>query len=120
MLGNTFVLPQAGGDITLVKVDDGSKYSSEYRFKDGTSEYVVKIRHTKTTPTNGRPSYDRHNVEVVQTIFAVGEVAEYTRKFYFVYEVLPQDTSIALADAVADKMIATSNALLLSLLQWES
>jgi len=119
MLGNTLVLPQVGGDITLVKINQDA-YSSEYMFKNSTSEYRAKIRHTKTNPKNGGATYDRHNFEVVQTIFATAEVAEYQRKFYFVLEVLPSETSKDLPDAVADLMIATSNAFLVSLLGWES
>jgi thioredoxin reductase len=56
----------------------------------------------------------------VQTIFAAGDVAEYERKFYFVLELKPGDTSVALADAMADKVIASSNALLVALVGWES
>lgn len=119
MLGNTLVLPQAGGDITLVKINQDS-YSSEYLFRNATSQYRARIRHTKTAAKNGRPAYDRHNFEVVQTIFAVGEVAEYERKFYYVIEHLPNDTSVALADAVADLAIASTDAFLVSLLGWES
>lgn len=119
MIGDTFVLPQLGGDITLKKVNQDA-YSSEYMFRDSTSQYIVRIRHSKTKATNGVPAKDRHNFEVVQTIFAAGEVAEYERKFYFVIEHLPSDTSIALYDAVADKVILTSNALLTQLLGWES
>lgn len=120
MLGDTLVLPQAGGDITLTKINQDG-YSSEYLFRDSTSQYRARVRHTKTNATAARPAaYDRHNFEVVQTIFAAGEVAEYERKFYFVIEHLPSDTSVALADAVCDKAILTSNALLVSLLGWES
>jgi hypothetical protein len=119
MLGNTLVLPQAGGDITLIKINQDG-YSSEYLFKNGTGQYRARIRHTKTTATESRPAYDRHNFEVVQTIFAAGAVPEYERKFYFVHEVLPSETSVALPDAVADLMIATSNAFMTSLLNFES
>jgi len=119
MLGNTLVLPQSGGDITLIKINQDT-YSSEYLFKNSTVQYRARIRHTKTNGTTDRPAYDRHNFEVVQTIFAAGEVAEYERKFYFVLEVLPSETSLALPDAVADLMILTSNAFLTSLLAWES
>lgn len=119
MLGNTLVLPQVGGDITLVKINQDA-YSSEYMFKNSTSQYVAKIRHNKTSPSNGRPSYHRHNFEVVQTIFAAGDVAEYERKFYFVWEVLPSETSKDLPDAVCDLAIATSDAFLTALLGWES
>ena len=121
MLGDTFVLPQAGGDITLKKINQDG-YSSEYfvRAADGLSEYSVKVRHTKTTATAVRPVYDRHNVEVVQTVYAAGDVPEYYRKMYFVIEHKPADASIALYDAVADKVIVSSNALLTGLLNRES
>jgi len=119
MLGNTLALPVGAGTVTLVKINQDS-YSSEYLFRDATSQYRARIRHTKTAAKNGRPSYDRHNFEVVQTIFASGETAEYERKFYFVAEHLPSDTSVALVDAVADLSIATANAFPTSLFGWES
>lgn len=119
MLGNTLVLPLSSGDVTLVKVNQDN-YSSEYLFRNATSQYRARIRHTVTAAKNGRPAYDRHNFEVVQTIFASGEVAEYERKFYFVIEQLPSDTSVVLGDGVADLSIATANAFLNSLIGWES
>jgi hypothetical protein len=124
MLGNTLVLPQAGGDITLIKINQ-DQYSSEYLFKNSTGTYRAKIRHNAGTTRRANSAgvqvlYDRHNFEVVQTIFAAGDVPEYERKFYFVLEVIPSETSVALPDAVADLMIATSNAFMTSLLNFES
>lgn len=119
MLGNTLVLPQAGGDITLTKINQ-DEYSSEYKFRNSTSQYVAKIRHTKTEATATKLAKERHNFEVVQTIFASGDVPEYERKFYFVHEHRPEDTSVALADAIADLAIASTNAFLVSLVGWES
>lgn len=119
MIGDTFVLPQAGGDITCKKTNQDA-YSSEYMFRNATDQYIVRIRHSKTKAANGVPAKDRHNLEVVHTIFATSTVAEYERKFYFVIEHLPSDTSVALYDAVADKVILTSNLLLTQLLGWES
>lgn len=119
MLGSTLTLPQAGGDIVMTKINQ-DLYSSEYMFRNSTSRYVAKIRHTKVKATATRPEYERHNFEVVQTIFANGAVPEYERKFYFVYEVLASDTSVALPDAISDLEIASSNAFLVSLMNWES
>jgi hypothetical protein len=119
MLGDTFVLPVTGGDVTLKKIKEEA-YSSEYMFRDTTSKYVVKIRHTTVKATPTRPQYDRHNLEAVQTVFAAGSVPEYERKFYFVYEVLPSDTSVLLGNAVSAKAVASSNAILVALLNWES
>jgi hypothetical protein len=119
MLANPLVLPQTGGNISVTKIryDD---YSSEYLYRTSTSRYVAKIRHSKVNKGVDKVEYDRHNFEVVQTIFAAGAVAEYERKFYFVYDNLPSDTSVDLADAIADLMIASSNAFLVSLQNWES
>lgn len=120
MLGNTLTIPQAGGDKVLVKVRE-QDYSSEYLLRSSTDEYRAKIRHTKVAPSTQRPyEADRHNVEVVQTIFAAGDVPQYERKFYFVIETKPGDTATALADAMADLMIASTNAFLVSLNGWES
>lgn len=120
MLGNTLVLPQAGGDITCVKINQ-DQYSSEYMFRNATDQYVCRIRHTKVKPTATRPlEYDRHNFEVVRTTFEAGGVPEFERKFYFVIEHKPGDTVTVLADAVADLMILSTNAFLVSLHGWES
>ena len=120
MLGNTLTLPQVGGDKVLVKISE-QNYSSEYLLRSATDEYRARIRHTKVGPTATRPyTADRHNFEVVQTVFAAGGVEQYERKFYFVIETKPGDTATNLADAVADLMILTSNAFLVSLNGWES
>lgn len=120
MLGNTLTLPQAGGDKVLVKVRE-QDYSSEYLLRTSVDEYRAKIRHTKVAPSTQRPyEADRHNFEVVQTVFADGTLPQFERKFYFVIETKPGDTATALADAVADLMIASTNAFLGSLNGWES
>lgn len=120
MLGNTLTLPQAGGDKVLVKINQDG-YSSEYLLRGSLDEYRARIRHTKVGPTTQRPyEADRHNFEVVQKVFAAGDVPEYERKFYFVIETKPGDTATTLADAVADLMILSTNAFLVSLNGWES
>jgi hypothetical protein len=119
MFANTLVLPLSTGNVTLVKINQDS-YSSVYRFNDATNEYRVTIRHSKTGGKSGAVAYDRHNVEVIRTIYATSTVPEYYQKFYFVVEQLPSDTSVVLADGVADWSIVTSNTNLISLLNWES
>lgn len=119
MLGDTLVLPHSGGDITLNKINQDG-YSAEYLFKDADHQFVAKVRHSRTKATSSRPSYDRHNVEVVETIFATPTVDEYTRKIYVVLEQLPADVDVENADALADWLIATSDAKLDQLMNWES
>jgi hypothetical protein len=120
MLGNTLTLTIGGVATVMTKIDPGTPYTSEYMFRDSTHQYNARIRHSRTKASALRPSYDRHNFEIVETIFADGTDAEYQRKFYFVQEQLPQDTDVALADAVCDWAIASTNANLTSMLGWES
>lgn len=119
MLGNTLVLPVSGGDVTLVKINQDN-YSGEYLFRNSTSQYRARIRHTKTKASGGKPEYDRANFEVVQTVFEADGVAEFERKFYFVQELQPRDTSLLLGNAVCSLAIASSNAFLVSLKALES
>lgn len=120
MLGNTLTLPQAGGDKVLIKINQ-DQYSSEYLLRETLGEYRAKIRHNTVGPNSSHDyEADKHNFEVVHTIFAAGDVPQYERKFYFVIETKPGDVATNLADAVADLMILTANAFLVSLNGWES
>lgn len=103
----------------LVKINQDA-YASEYLLRSASMETVARIRHTSTKATAERPSYDRHNVEVTERIFAAGETPEYTRKVYIVIECLPSDTDVKLTDALADWLIATANSNVTSLLGKES
>lgn len=117
MLADTITLTINGVAVGLVKINQEG-YASEYRKVTSTSEYRMKVRHTQTTKSGVK--YDRHNLEVVETIFAVGDTPEYSRKYYFVLEVLPSDPNVHLADAICDLQIATSDAFLGQLLNWET
>lgn len=119
MLADPFVLPHADGNISCVKINNDA-YSSEYSYRSATQQVRIKARHSQTKGTADSPAKDRHNVEVVQTIFAAGEAAEYSRKAYIVIEQLPGDTDVKLVDALADWLIASANANVGKLLNWES
>lgn len=110
-LGDTLTLTVGADSKVLTKINTGN-YSSEYLLKETLHSYRCRVRHTKTGGKNGAPSYERHNFELVQTIYATSTVPEYYRKAYFVVELLPTDEDVSLADAMADLMIATTNELL--------
>lgn len=102
---------------TVTKINQ-DQYSSEYLFKDSTQSISLKIRHTKTKPAAG--AKDRHNVELVQTVFATSEAAEIVRKVYVVIEIANSDLDTYLATAMADFLKLTSPAVLTKLNGWES
>lgn len=120
MLGNTLTLTIAGVAVVMTKTDPGLPFTSQYRFRDSDHQLIASIRHSRTKATALRPSTERHNFELVETVFADGDVPEFERKCYFVLEQKPEDTNVSNFDAVCDLAIASSNALLVSMLGWET
>ena len=118
MFGTTQAVDFGQGSKTLVKINQDG-YTSEYYLRDSLAEHRMKIRHS--TVLRDGVDYARHNVEITRTIFAVGAVAEYVQKAYFVFEHLPGDAdAIKPMDGLADWAIASTDAALTSLVGWES
>lgn len=119
MFGNTLVLTVNSVAKTLTKINQDG-YASEYLLRDTLDSFRAKIRHTRVTKKGAVTGYDRHNVEVVHTVYATTLVPEIVRKVYLVFE---QDTADAMTfevKALADWLIASSNASIVSLANWES
>lgn len=119
MLSDPFVLPHADGNISCTRINQDT-YTSEYSYRGAASATVVKIRHTTVAAKGGKPALDRHNVEVSQRVYADVDTPEVFRRAYIVIEQEPSDLDVKLVDALADWLIATSNANVLKLLNWES
>lgn len=117
MFADTTVLALSTGNVTLTKINQDN-FGSVFRFNDATHEYKLTIRHSKAN--RGGVAYDRHNAELIETIYATSTVPEYKRTMYFVIEQLPSDPSIVNADGIADWLIVTSNANLNKLMNYES
>lgn len=66
--------------------DDG--YTSEYLLRDTLDEFRMKIRHSSYSDSKrGGRVVDRHNIELVQTVYAVSpETIDVVRKAYIVVE----------------------------------
>lgn len=118
-LADPLVLPFSGGSKSLNRINQDG-YSSEYLLRESLVEYRAKVRHGTTKPDASGQVYDRHNFEVIKKTFAAGDVPEFIEKFYFVSERLPAQSGTEIADGVADLMIASSNAFLVSLNSWQS
>lgn len=119
MFDNTLVLPHSGGDITVTKFNQ-DKYCGEYRLRTSTSEVLLTIRHTTTKATATKPMADRHNVEVREWVYATESVPAKYRKDYIVIERQPDDLDTAMTSALLAMLGASSGAMLVRLLSWES
>jgi hypothetical protein len=119
MVADPLVLTFAGTPISLNRINQDG-YTSEYLFRNSTKEYRAKIRHSTTKADSAGQVYDRHNMEVNVLTFAVGAVPSNYEKFYVVIEGLPADTSFTVPKALCDALLASTNALGLSLKQWQN
>jgi hypothetical protein len=76
----------------LVRINQ-DKYSSEYMLRTSTEEYRLNIRNTSYTDKKRGVSLDRHNVELIHTVFPVAPATLSTvRKVYTVIENQKGDT----------------------------
>jgi hypothetical protein len=106
-------------DITVTRINQDG-YGSEYLFRDATSETRLRIRHSRVSATPTAVARDRHNVEIVQTIFADGDEPEFIRKAYVVYEHKPGDTDIDVWKYICAFCTESSFAKMANLMAWES
>ncbi|DAD52253.1 coat protein [ssRNA phage SRR6960507_12] len=88
---NPLVVTVNGAAKNLPRINQDS-YGSEYYLEETSQSFRVKIRHSKETPRKDGVQYDRHNVELTQTIFAVGAVPEYS---FTTYVVIRHDKNVS-------------------------
>jgi hypothetical protein len=64
------------------------QYGSEYYLVNpGVDSYRLKIRHSIVAAGKDGVQYDRHNWEVVRTVFPSGTVPQFEERMYGVYQV---------------------------------
>lgn len=105
----------------LIKINQ-DQYSSEYLLRETTGEFRLRLRNTSyTDKTRGGKKVDRHNVELVQTIYAVAPATVNTiRKAYAVFENDQGDTSVDCAKFAAGMFAFMTEANDTKLINFES
>lgn len=111
------VLNTVSKDLPKINLDN---YGSEYLYQTTTYELRLKIRHSKETPKAGQKAFDRHNVELTQTVYATSTVPVITRQAYLVIRNTYDDDKTAvsyLAQALIDLI---TDAHIDDVLAWQS
>lgn len=107
----------------LVKINQDG-YSSEYRLRNALDEYTLNIRNTSYTDKKRGVAIDRHNIELVHTVFPVAPSTLSTvRKVYTVIENQQGDTltdPTFVASGLYAFLTASSNANITKMLNFES
>lgn len=104
----------------LIKIRQDN-YSSEYMLRTANDEFKLNIRNTSYSDKKRGVSIDRHNVELIHTVFPVAPATLSTvRKCYAVIENQQGDT-LTDPQYVASALFAfLSAANITKLLNWES
>lgn len=105
----------------LIRINQDG-YSSEYLLKEATGEYRVKLRNSSwTDKTRGGKKVDRHNVELIYTIYPVSPAIYPTiRKDYHVFEMDVGDDAALTAKLVAGLSAFVTEANATKMLNFES
>lgn len=106
--GNSVTVELNGSPYTLNRINQDG-YGSEYLLRESTRELRMKIRHSKEGVQPSGSRFDRHNVELTETVYATPTSASIVRQAYIVLRNDYADTSMdvayldqALVDFVAD------------------
>lgn len=96
-------------------------YGSEYFLRSTTDAYRMKVRHSKEAIQADGRRFDRHNVEIVHTVFAVGAVPEVIRSTSFTIRVFENDDLTLAGYLVAGAVDYVDNATVQGdVLTWQS
>lgn len=119
MFGDSIVLSVGGTNRTCHKVNNDN-FSSNYMYRDEDQEILLNLRNSKTSGKGGKAVRDRHNVEIVHTVYATVDALERVVKTYFVTEKDRADMSIALPVTLGLWLSASSGANVTMLQGWRS
>jgi hypothetical protein len=107
----------------LVRINQDG-YSSEYLLRSSTDEYRLKLRNTSYTDKKRGVVIDRHNAELIHTVFPVAPATLSTvRKTYCVIENQQGDTltdPTHVASGLFTWLTASTNANITKLMNFES
>jgi hypothetical protein len=107
----------------LVRINQ-DKYSSEYLLRTGTEEFRLNIRNTSYFDKKRSVNIDRHNIELIHTVFPVAPATLSTvRKVYTVIENQQGDTltdPVNVAAGLCNYLTASTNANMTKLMNFES
>lgn len=124
MLGDTFTvtLDGSGGTAVVCSKINQDNFSAEYFKKDSGNLYDirVRVRHSKESPTKEGIVFDRHNVEITQTVYATATLPQYVRQAYAVIRNQAADDLVGITNVVEALSFWLTDANSDKLIGWES
>lgn len=120
MFADTLTITIDGVAKVVTKVNEAN-YSSEYRLKEATGDFRLSIRHSSyTDKKNGDVPTDRHNIELIHTIYGSAGEPNTVRKNYVVVECPAKDDATAVVKESVGFAGFLTSPNLTKALNWES
>lgn len=104
-IANPLVIAYDGSNISMVKVNSGDPYASEYLARTATDEFRVRIRHSTESVQKNGIALERHNVELTRTTFGTAGAPDQIEQIYFVLRNAKRDPAATVAK-LGDMMTA--------------
>lgn len=120
---DTITITVNGVAKVLTRVNSGQDFTSQYRLRGTADQYDLKIRHTSfNDKARGGIAMNRHNVELIHTVFAVAPATINTvRKSYVVLEEAQSDDATVAVQKFDEAFVAFLTAAnITKLLNYES
>lgn len=105
----------------ILKRINQDNFGTRYYLHEADQEWTVNIRHSQESPQKDGTVYDRHNVELIHTVFDTEAALGFTRVTYIVIRNERDDDYTEIGydvESVADLIKATGN--IQDLLGWVS
>lgn len=95
-------------------------YGSEYLYRGTTFELRLKIRHSKEAAKAGSVEFNRHNVELTQTIYATSTDPVIIRQSYAVIRGAYNDADASVSNVSQGLVDFLTDAHMADILAWQS
>jgi hypothetical protein len=83
MIGDTITVTYNGVANVLNKINQDN-YTSEYYLRNATEDFRVRVRHSNESVRAGQPAYERHQIDLIRTVFATSTLPERVYQTYTV------------------------------------
>lgn len=83
-LGNLTLTIKINAVDKVLKRINQDKFETKYYLHEDTEEFTVNIRHSKESPTKAGVVFDRHNVELIHSVFPTESAPGIDRVTYVV------------------------------------
>lgn len=94
---NSVTIPVNGVDKVLTKISS-PLFGSVYYLREATQDFTLNVRHSQESLQADGTRFDRHNVELINTVFATESAPAISRVAYSVFRNKRSDDYVKVAD----------------------